>query len=95
MKKNKLKMFTFAAMAILGSLNVLSTLAAYMIAKIWGGLSFPVSNASSIGVIGGADGPTAVFVTASMGPVWELILWIFVAAVGVFGILRIRKMKSK
>ena len=34
----------------------------------------PTAEASSIGVIGGADGPTAIFVTANASP------WLYVGA---------------
>ena len=32
------------------------------------------SEAASLGIIGGADGPTAVIITRTSGPDWDLIL---------------------
>ncbi len=34
----------------------------------WGLLDFSISDAASIGIIGGADGPTAIFVTSKLAP---------------------------
>lgn len=80
--------FLFAALALYGGGELLAgllTQAALL------GISWQIrhQNAASIGIIGGADGPTAVFVT---GPSWVwLILDCLLAAVGIFGYLRLRK----
>ena len=79
------------ALAVFGILKVFGFLAAWLIGDVIGGISFSVTNAATIGVIGGADGPTAVFVTASKGPVWELALWSVLTAAGIWGSLRFRK----
>ena len=47
-----------------------------------------MSHVYSIGIIGGADGPTAIFVTGSFLP--ELVL-LFVMCLGVFIWYRIKK----
>lgn len=48
--------------------------------------------ASSVGVIGGADGPTAVFVTGSRGGILSTLLLI---AGGICGILAVVKFLQK
>ena len=54
---------------------------------------FVPNEAYSIGVIGGADGPTAIFVTA---PVWmHYLLPAAALAVGIWGYLRLRKCRQK
>ena len=57
---------------------------------------FNKANNASIGIIGGADGPTAVFVTTSgngfHATIGLYILWLIV---GVFGFLILRKLKQK
>lgn len=48
---------------------------------------------TSIGIIGGADGPTAIFVTT---PVWtSYVVPIVLVVVGIWGYLRLRKSKQK
>lgn len=54
------------------------------------------SMAGSIGIIGGADGPTAVFVTTSPGNFHiELIVTLVVFVLGLFGFWRLRRCKRK
>jgi Na+-transporting methylmalonyl-CoA/oxaloacetate decarboxylase beta subunit len=48
--------------------------------------------ASSVGVIGGADGPTAIFVTGSRGGILSTLLLI---AGGICGILAVVKILQK
>ncbi|MBQ7082849.1 MAG: LPXTG cell wall anchor domain-containing protein [Oscillospiraceae bacterium] len=48
----------------------------------------------SIGVIGGADGPTAIFVTTS-GPIWPLLLLGAAAVAAVIGLILWRKKRKK
>jgi len=85
--------FAFAALGIWGGLELLSYLAAWLIGDVLGGISFSVPRASTIGIIGGADGPTAIFVTAVAKPDWQLLLWLLMTAVGIWGFLRLRKQK--
>jgi len=49
------------------------------------------AKALSIGVIGGADGPTAIFVTSSGSGLW---IWLLLAAVGAGGFLWLRKRRK-
>jgi LPXTG-motif cell wall-anchored protein len=47
----------------------------------------------SVGVIGGADGPTAIFLASSINWIWVGALGIVVLGVALFFILRKRKQK--
>ena len=49
---------------------------------------------SSIGIIGGADGPTAIFVTTAPGFGWKAAM-LAAAVVGILVFLRLRKGKKK
>ena len=78
------------------------TLAAYGALKLLGGIcvnilylfmpvqtTIPTSEAYSVGIIGGADGPTAVFVTA---PIWtSYIVPVVCLIVGILGFSKLRK----
>lgn len=74
MKKNPLR-FVFLALAALSG----GWLAWYGAVMLWAkkmGASTAIltqSEAASLGIIGGADGPTAIIVATS-GPDWDLIL---------------------
>lgn len=50
---------------------------------------------ASIGIIGGADGPTAIFVASSQGPDWDAVLMGIVLVVSILAFLRLRKCRSK
>ena len=91
MKKKTLLRLACLLLAILSGFNLLTGIAAWLIAHVFGGLSFNVNHASTIGIIGGADGPTAVFVTASPAPAWELLLWLALLALAIYGLRRFRK----
>lgn len=81
--------FVFAAMVFLAALQVLGYLACWLIGSVLGGISFSVP-AASVGIIGGADGPTAIFVTGMAKPDWQLILWIVLLVVGITGLRKLR-----
>jgi hypothetical protein len=59
--------------------------------------SFHPSKAASIGIIGGADGPTAIFVTGKPGfpPDRDVILVLLIFIGSFFAFLRLRKCKQK
>lgn len=65
---------------LLGAAAQFGVFAAFLMALLLGamGLGFGVNEAASIGIIGGADGPTAIFVTKSLAP--KLLPAIAVAA---------------
>lgn len=54
---------------------------------------------STVGVIGGADGPTAIFVTSSHTVGWKdwglLALSLLILAAGIFGYVRLRRLPPK
>ena len=89
--------FVFAACAAYGAAELLD--------KLWGKLfswymqrfyyGFAGNEAESIGIIGGADGPTVVFVTTAVDSVFYWWIPILLIGVGVWGFLRLRKCKQK
>lgn len=83
--------FVFAACVVYGAWKLLGVLWVNLIyqgVQIWDHFS-PQMMAVSIGVIGGADGPTAIFVTT---PPWmQNLLWVVLLAVGILGFLWLRR----
>lgn len=71
--KKKWMHFLFGAAIVLTAISLIGDAAALIIQRI-GGISFPVHQSSSIGIIGGSDGPTAVFITAAKVPLWQSAL---------------------
>lgn len=53
--------------------------------------SFLTGVNDSVGIIGGADGPTAIFVTTATGPDWEFVLFAAIFCLGVAGYLWLRR----
>ena len=53
---------------LLGAAAQLGIFLAFFLAKLIPGLNFSATEAASIGIIGGADGPTAIFVTTKLAP---------------------------
>ena len=55
------------------------------------------NEAASIGIIGGADGPTAIFVTGALstGPDWDLILMSIITLLCILAFLRLRRCKPR
>ena len=51
--------------------------------------------AASLGIIGGADGPTAIFITTGTVMDWDAFLMGLICALGVAAFLRLRKCKPK
>ena len=62
--------------------------------QLVGVISYPAWG-SSVGVIGGADGPTAVFVTSQSGVDWDVLLMLLLLAVGILGYLCVRRCPPK
>ena len=50
-----------------------------------------ITKALSLGIIGGADGPTAIFVTSSGPEPW---LWLVLVSAGIGGFLWLRKRRK-
>ena len=95
MKQKLLKIFFLALSVISGG-----WLAWYGALTLWlkrTGASSAIltqSETKSLGIIGGADGPTAVFVTTTKGFDWDLILVGTMLAVGLVGLLCMRKKRK-
>lgn len=87
--KGKFWRLASAVLVIFSSLQLIGYLAVWLIAHVLHGISFSVP-AASVGVIGGADGPTAVWVTAATGPVWQPVLWLVLLTVGIYGCIKLR-----
>lgn len=85
--------YLFAAMAAYGAAELIGGLVTKLF-TLFAAMYFMISNeAASIGIIGGADGPTAIFVTT---PGWmHYINPILFLIIGVYGFLRLRKCKQK
>ncbi|QZY54161.1 sodium ion-translocating decarboxylase subunit beta [Crassaminicella profunda] len=75
MKKVKiLKIATYVS----GAITILLGFIYFFKDFIWHMLfKMPSESASSIGIIGGADGPTAIFIATSTGISLELLIFIF------------------
>lgn len=91
MKKLTFLRIACLLLAVVSGFNFLSGIAAWLIADVLGGISFNVTEASTIGIIGGSDGPTAIFVTAPHPHIWEILLWLAILAVSLYGLRRFRK----
>lgn len=89
--------FLFAAFAVLAAgWILLSRLFLYfgmfLETLTW---SFSPNHAASIGVIGGADGPTAIFVTGPAGFDWDIAIVAVVLILSIAAYLRLRKCKQQ
>jgi len=50
----------------------------------------------SVGIIGGADGPTAVFVVGTLGAgsvIVEIVIGVLLIAIGIWGLIKCKKIK--
>ena len=84
--------FLFAALAIYGGWELFGGLAA---ALLYLAMSDPLSQAGSVGIIGGADGPTAIFVTTRVPEWYHFGIPLMLLLVGILGYYRLRKCKQK
>ena len=91
-KKKSPWRFGFLAMAAVGGLEILGNLAARILYLFLPDPVLTLQEAASIGVIGGADGPTAIFVAASGRNQWVIPLLLLV--VGIFGFVRLSRRKQ-
>lgn len=83
--------FVFLAVAVLSAgWLALERLLPRLLGELLGTVIYS-SGGASVGVIGGADGPTAVFVTSPAGFDWGTPLMFLLLAIGVTGFLRLRK----
>lgn len=85
--------FLFAAMAAYGMVDILGSLLAWLYVFFTKMEVFLSQEAATIGIIGGADGPTAIFVTT---PGWmHYINPVLFLMIGIFGFRRLSKCKQK
>ncbi len=64
----------------------------WLLGSIFGDLLYPNG---SIGIIGGADGPTAIFVATATGVDWDAVLFALLAVAGVAGYWLLGHLKRK
>lgn len=57
-------------------------------------LTQSIDGANSVGSIGGADGPTAIFVTRTGGPS-DAVVWALLVVMGVLGYWQLSRLKQK
>lgn len=89
--------FLFAAVAFLSAVwIVLSRVLTYCgIFLEHFTMGFYPNESASVGIIGGADGPTAIFVTGPKGFDWDVALMAVVLVISVIVYMRLRKCKQK
>ena len=85
--------FVFLACAAYGAAELLGALFAWTAYLMIADPVLRAGEAASMGIIGGADGPTAVFVTT---PGWTgYVFPVLALVVGLWGYLRLRRCKQK
>lgn len=89
-KKNPWR-FAFLAMAAVGACEILGNLAAWFLYLFLPDPILTTSEAASIGIIGGADGPTAVFVATPGWTHWLVPALLLI--IGIFGFIRLSRRK--
>ena len=77
-----------------------SGLSAAWLVWYWGVMSlltgFTIGESASVGIIGGADGPTSIFITGSPNVVdWDIVLMVGLLIAGVIGYWRLCRCKGK
>lgn len=85
--------FVFLAAAVYGLWEILGRICVWLLQYV---LLIPVmhqTEARSIGIIGGADGPTAIFITRPEWTFWAIPL--VLAVVGILGFLRLCRCRQK
>lgn len=87
--------FVFAACAAYGAAELLEKLFGYVLMCLYKLGTFSIGEQASIGIIGGADGPTAIFVTSSLPAWYHFVIPAVLVGIGVWGFLRLRKCKQK
>ena len=87
--------FVFLLLALAAGYDLLGSVLAVFLLLRMGDPVGTVSEAASIGIIGGADGPTAVFVTYSAPNYVQLLAAVLLLAVGIVGYCRLKHDKKK
>ena len=91
-KQNRLWQFLLLVVLVMALFSLLGDVVAWLI-RLRGGIFFGVPHAATIGIIGGADGPTAIFVTASSSPFWQILLKLSLLILSLLGLYHLRKRK--
>lgn len=76
--------FAFAALILFTAMGLAVDFAALVIHQM-GCISFSVPSAASIGIIGGADGPTSVLIATSTASWWEPVIKLLFLGIGILG----------
>lgn len=85
--------FAFLLLAGYGAAELLASLAAWIAYLVIADPVLHAGEAASIGIIGGADGPTAVFITT---PGWTgYVVPVLALTVGIWGFLRLGRCRRK
>ena len=82
--------FVFLLAGGFAALELLGLLAARLLLLL---LLNQTTEAGAVGIIGGADGPTAIFVTTSVG--FSPFVYVMILLVGILGYLRLCRCKQK
>ncbi len=85
MNKRKWMCFACLALSVWSGLELLGAIAAWLIADVFGGISFHVTHGATIGIIGGADGPTSILIAAAPVSGWAMLLWLALLIAGICG----------
>lgn len=79
------------AIAVLGGVLLvfdgITNLLAYLLTR-------SINEAGSVGIIGGADGPTAIFLTRTGGPS-DAFIWALLLVMGILGFWQLSRIKQK
>jgi len=86
--------FAFAALAAFSGVHLLGSLLSYLISWAFT-LSLAPAKHGSIGIIGGADGPTAIFLTTSLDSGFWDIAALLLLLLGLWGYFRLRRCQTK
>ena len=90
--------FAFAALAAYGGIKLLGLVfnaLAYWAFQVYVMLTQELSSASSVGIIGGADGPTAIFLTISTPDWLQHLLMLLLLSIGIWGFLKLSRLQPK
>ena len=90
-RKSPWRVVCLAGAAVSGLWLILPRIALWLMGE---SAVFSFGEASSIGIIGGADGPTAIFVTRS-GPDWDTVAAAAMLILSILLYLRLRKGSAK
>ena len=92
MKKNKIFIGLVVVDSILLVLNILDSIFGSMLRALF---SFLSSDAASIAIIGGADGPTSIFLAGKVGPPVDGLLIALICALVVTVVYVVVKKRKK